>query len=73
MNEGQQSALTEVAALVAEYRSKALWFLRPDYTPATNEEALRILDLVERYGDKEAFHRSRRLRQWLLPECKVKS
>lgn len=73
MKESQPTVLAEVAAFVEEYRSKSLWFLRADYIPATNEEALQVLDLIERYGDREAFQRSSRLRQWLLQECKVKS
>ena len=52
--------------LVDEYRTRCLWFLRPDYYPATREEQLSVLGYVERYGDVMAFRRAARLRQWLL-------
>jgi hypothetical protein len=67
----------EVAAsinrLVDEYRTRCLWFLRPDYYPATHEEQLRVLGYVERYGDVAAYRRAARLRQWLLHPSKAAS
>ena len=58
-------AMIEIEALVEEYRDRCLWFLRPDFVPRNAKEALRILDLIERYGDRAGFERVRRLRQWL--------
>lgn len=54
-----------VHALVDDYRAQCLWFLRPDYYPATHEERLRVLDYVQRYGDRGAHVRAATLRQWL--------
>ncbi len=54
-----------VNALVDDYRVRCLWFLRPDYYPATREEQLRVLDYVQRHGDREAHVRVATLRQWL--------
>ena len=51
--------------LVDDYRTRCLWFLRADYYPATREGQLRILDYVQRYGDRDAHVRAANLRQWL--------
>ena len=58
-------AMMEIEALIEEYRDRCLWFLRPDFLPRSPTEVLRILDLIERYGDRAGFERVRRLRQWL--------
>ena len=56
------SALRE---LVDEYRDRCLWFLRRDYYPATIVEAERVLDAIERHGDRDGFRRAAQIRQWL--------
>lgn len=58
-------AAAALRELVDEYRSRCLWFLRPDYQPATLAEAERVLDAIERHGDREAFRRAARIRPWL--------
>ncbi len=68
-----RAAFAEIDVLVEEYRDRCLWFLRPDFSPTTNEEALRTLDLIERYGDRAAYQRSERLRKWLLQHSKAES
>ena len=55
----------ELRSLVDEYRARCLWFLRPDLYPETRDQALRMLGYIERYGDREAFLRAGRIRQWL--------
>lgn len=65
--------LEEVAKLTEEYRDQCLWFLAPDYVPRTNEEALRTLELIERYGDRRAWQRAAELRPWLSPTSKPRS
>lgn len=55
----------ELRALVDEYRTRCLWFLRPDFYPETRESALRTLRYIEKHGDREAFVRAGRIRQWL--------
>jgi uncharacterized protein (DUF3820 family) len=67
---GADLALRE---LVDEYRSRCLWFLRRDYYPGTVAEALRVLDAIERHGDRDAFRRSARIRLWLSPPSSAKS
>ena len=62
MNEA--SVIEAINRLVDEYRIRCLWFLRPDYYPATREERLRILSYIERRGDREGFQRAGTLRQW---------
>lgn len=57
--------MAEIEELVEEYRDRCLWFLRRDFTPRNAEEALRILDLIDRYGDRACFQRTHRLRRWL--------
>jgi hypothetical protein len=58
-------AAAALRTLVDEYRTRCLWFLEPDYYPATQGEALRVLEAIERHGDRAAFQRSSEIRQWL--------
>ncbi|HEY0874611.1 MAG TPA: hypothetical protein VGD94_14155 [Vicinamibacterales bacterium] len=62
-----EEVLAEVRALVDRYRARCLWFLEADYYPRSRTEVLRVLDYLERYGDREAFSAAARLRQWLSP------
>jgi len=68
-NEVRKSMLPEADAalreLVDEYRDRCLWFLRRDYYPATTEEAQRVLDAIQRHGNRDGFRRAARIRQWL--------
>ena len=57
--------VAEVDRLVDEQRIACLWFLRPDYHPATTEERIRVLEQIERHGDREAYRRAATLRRWL--------
>ena len=52
-------------ALMNEYRSQCLWFLRGDYYPSTDEEWLRVLEQIERHGDREAYRKTSAIKQWL--------
>ncbi|MBA4387232.1 MAG: hypothetical protein C0404_04580 [Verrucomicrobia bacterium] len=61
-------AIEEVKKLANHYRTTCLWFMREDYLPANREEALRVLDQIERHGDRKAFVEARGLRKWLLQE-----
>jgi hypothetical protein len=54
-----------VDALIDDYRARCLWFLRLDYYPTTREARMRVLDYVQRYGDREAYIRAATVRQWL--------
>jgi hypothetical protein len=65
MPEESDSAMRSVHALVDEYRDRCLWFLREDYRPANLDEAIRVLEEIERNGDREAFRKAATLRQWL--------
>lgn len=58
---------------VDEYRARCLWFLRPDYYPATPDEREEVLRLIERHGDRAAFHRAAQIRQWLSPASSARS
>ncbi|HEY7791154.1 MAG TPA: hypothetical protein VIC33_11605 [Vicinamibacterales bacterium] len=70
----QSTALDDAfRALVDEYRARCLWFLRTDYYPATTQERLRVLDYVQRYGEREAHVRAAQLRQWLSQPSNVGS
>ncbi|TVQ25387.1 MAG: hypothetical protein EA383_08510 [Spirochaetaceae bacterium] len=57
--------------LVNRYRDRCLWFLRSDYLPETRQEAEAVLDLIERYGDRDAFFAVREARQWLSRDTNV--
>ena len=56
----------EVRSLVDDYRTRCLWFLRPDFYPETREEVVRVLRQIEKNADREGFVRAARIRQWLL-------
>lgn len=62
-----------VNQLVDEYRSRCLWFLRPDYYPTTDDERRQVLDDIERYGDRDAFKRVAAVRQWLSRNSSARS
>ena len=40
-------------------RTRCLWFLRPDYYPATDAERLRVIEAIERHGDVTTFQHAR--------------
>lgn len=63
----------QVNGLVAEYRSRCLWFLRPDYFPDGEAEQLQVLDQIARHGDLRAFRKASELRTWLLQHSSVAS
>ncbi len=60
-----------LVSLLERYRDRCLWFLRADYVPASREEWLRTLDLIERYGDMNAFKHAREARKCLLHPSKA--
>jgi len=61
----ETTVMQEVRALVDEYRTTCLWFLREDYYPQTPVEARQVLEQIERHGDVAAFRKAAELRQWL--------
>jgi hypothetical protein len=65
MKETTASLGEGVNRLVDEYRVRCLWFLRPGYYPAGKAEQLRVLEQIEKHGDREAFLRAGELRKWL--------
>ena len=56
----------ELRRLVDDYRASCLWFLRQDYYPETLAEQERVLSLIARHGDVQAFRRVAEVRRWLL-------
>lgn len=54
-----------IDALVDECRSVALWFLRPDYYPQTDDERRRVLYEIQKHADLERYQRAARFQQWL--------
>ena len=73
MNEDEKTVMQSVNALVDEYRTRCLWFLREDYYPRTPTDALRVLEYIERHGDVSAFRKAATLRQWLLQNSSAPS
>ena len=63
----------DLRKLVDEYRDRCLWHLRPDYYPATTEEAHRVLEAIQRHGDRDGFRRAARVREWLSHVCSATS
>ena len=56
MNPMNNVSFAEINALIEEYRDRCLWFLAPRYTPTTPDEAMRTLNLIERYGGVEVVN-----------------
>jgi hypothetical protein len=52
--------------LISEYRDRCLWFLREDFIPDTPEQAIIVLDLIERHGDQRAFRELRKLKSMAI-------
>jgi hypothetical protein len=61
----QQIFLEEVHSLMDAHRAQCLWYLRADYYPQTLPEARRVLQSLERHGDRDTFQKAATLRQWL--------
>jgi hypothetical protein len=73
MSQAEEFSNRAIDTLVERYRSRCLWFLRPDFYPTTDAERLRVLDYIGRYGDVDAFQRAARLKQWLLQRSNAPS
>ena len=72
--EMDEKAIAEaVNHLADEYRIRCLWFLRPDYYPATREERLRVLHYIEIRGDRKALQRAATLKRWLSQDSSATS
>jgi hypothetical protein len=56
---------SRIDRLIDEYRLRCLWFLRSDYLPSTDADRSRVLEYIERHGDRDGFRRARELRRWL--------
>ena len=67
MVDGQVPDAAELRRFVDAYRSRCLWFLRPDYYPTSASECAEVLRLIERHGDRHAFRQVARFREWLSP------
>lgn len=63
----------EVDRLVDECRSTCLWFLRPDYYPKDDRQRDRVLERIQRGGDRAAFQRAAELRRWLSLRSSARS
>lgn len=59
--------------LVDEQRARCLWFLRSDYYPRSPAEGMRVLDAIQKNGDRAAFQAAARIRSWLSPSFKDES
>jgi hypothetical protein len=73
VDQAESNVIEAVNRLVDDYRTRCLWFLRLDYYPSTDEDRLRILGYLERYGDREAFQRAAAVRRWLSPTSNAPS
>ncbi|ETW98857.1 hypothetical protein [Candidatus Entotheonella palauensis] len=69
----QNDVEKQLFELVGRYRLRCLWFLAADFVPETDEQAIQVLEYIERYGDREGFVQARRLKQCLSPSISKKS
>ena len=63
--DGADQVEAAVNRLVDEYRSRCLWFLRPDYYPEDRAQRLRVLGQIQKYGDRAAFLKAGELKRCL--------
>ena len=63
----------QLAELIKEYRDQCLWFLRADYFPETPEESRSVLNLIARYGNRDAFTRAQMIKSWLSHDSRATS
>ena len=63
----------QLAVLIEEYRDRCLWFLRPDYVPKSPAEIRRVLEWIERYGDRSGYERAEEIKAWLSRDSKATS
>ncbi|MBL9085632.1 MAG: hypothetical protein JNM10_00685 [Planctomycetia bacterium] len=66
MQPDSATLLRRVRELVERHRVTCLWYLRPDYQPATTAEALRVLDAIATNGSLQSFQDAEEVRRWLL-------
>jgi hypothetical protein len=64
---------TTLTKLMDDYRIRCLWFLRSDYYPATVDEAVHVLQSIQRHGDAAGFKRAAEVLEWLSPTFSAKS
>ena len=62
-----------VDELVGRYLIQCLWFLRRDYYPTTDDDRLRVLGYLEKYGDLEAFRLAAAIKPCLSPPSNATS
>jgi len=62
-----------IKPLMEKYRIRCLWFMSPQYLPETLESALRVLEYIERYGDRQAYLEAEELKKWLLQNFNASS
>ena len=61
----QQTFDEALRALIDDYRTRCLWFLRQDYYPETAAQQQRVLGAIRKHGDQDAHIRATHLRRWL--------
>jgi hypothetical protein len=69
----RSAAREAVDRLVGHHRDCCLWFLRRDYLPRSDQDRLRILQQIQRHGDRDAFRQAGELRRWLSADSSERS
>jgi hypothetical protein len=59
----------EIAALVVAWRTRALWWVREDWMPTTDEERRWALERIARRADRSTWIRTKEIDQWLSARC----
>lgn len=69
----KEQIVEKLTPLVTRYRERCLWFLRQEFIPSSSDQAIRVLDCIEKHGDRQGFIEARRLKSWLLQTSSPKS
>jgi hypothetical protein len=57
--------LERIDTMIEESRERCLWFLRLDYVPRDDRMRIKLLEYIQRHGDRQTAVEAARLTRWL--------
>jgi hypothetical protein len=65
MGMDRDELLKSIDRMVIENRQQCLWFLRADFFPVGDRMRFKVLEYIQRHGNREAALQAARLSRWL--------